>query len=165
MTTPSPASAQTVVTVSRRIEAPAPVIFALLADPRRHVDLDGSGMLRGAVTDAPVSSVGDVFVMGMHHEALDAYEMNNHVISYEADRLIGWEPVAGRGHPSAGHREGHRWSFGLTPDGPSATVVTESYDCTRTSEQMQAAVLNGSAWVEAMAKTLERLDFLCTGKP
>jgi hypothetical protein len=154
-----------VVTVSRRIEAPAHGIFALLADPKRHVDLDGSGMLRGAVTDAPVSGVGDVFVMAMHFEALGDYEMNNHVISYEVDRLIGWEPAAGRGHPEAGNRAQHRWSFELTPDGPNATIVTESYDCSRTSEQMQAAVLNGAAWVEAMAKTLESLDFLCTGEP
>jgi uncharacterized protein YndB with AHSA1/START domain len=32
------------VTASRRISAPAREIFRLLADPRRHPDLDGSGM-------------------------------------------------------------------------------------------------------------------------
>ena len=56
------------VAVSRRIEAPAVDIFAILADPRRHTELDGSGMLRGAVTATPVTGVGDVFVMRMYHQ-------------------------------------------------------------------------------------------------
>jgi hypothetical protein len=33
------------VRVSRRIEAPAADIFRVLADPRRHLEIDGSGML------------------------------------------------------------------------------------------------------------------------
>ena len=53
------------VAVSRRISAPARDIFALLADPARHPDLDGSGMLRAAVSRAIVAAVGDVFVMKM----------------------------------------------------------------------------------------------------
>jgi hypothetical protein len=39
------------VEVSRRIEAPAALIFKILANPQRHVDFDGSGMIRGAVLD------------------------------------------------------------------------------------------------------------------
>jgi hypothetical protein len=35
------------ITASRRIGSPASVIFQILADPARHRDLDGSGMLRG----------------------------------------------------------------------------------------------------------------------
>jgi hypothetical protein len=50
------------VAVSRRIATPAADMFLILADPRRHTDLDGSGMLRGAVSDGVVSTVGDVFV-------------------------------------------------------------------------------------------------------
>ncbi|MHB1497462.1 MAG: hypothetical protein ACYCXN_06065, partial [Acidimicrobiales bacterium] len=38
------------VKVSRRIEAPADRIFAILADPVRHLDFDGSGMLRGSLS-------------------------------------------------------------------------------------------------------------------
>jgi hypothetical protein len=47
------------VEVSRRIEAPAPRIFKILANPQRHLDFDGSGMLRGAVLERPISNVGD----------------------------------------------------------------------------------------------------------
>jgi hypothetical protein len=42
------------VEVSRRIEAPAAVIFKILANPQRHMDFDGSGMLRGVVLDRPI---------------------------------------------------------------------------------------------------------------
>ena len=84
------------VRVSRRIGASAAVIFGVLADPQRHMELDGSGMVRGAVTTAPVSGVGDVFVMKMYFSELGDYEMNNHVVEYELDRRIGWEPEAGR---------------------------------------------------------------------
>ena len=87
------------VAVCRRISAPARDIFALLADPARHPDLDGSGMLRAAVSRAVVSAVGDVFVMKMYYPELGDYEMNNHVVAYELNRRIGWEPESGRGHP------------------------------------------------------------------
>src|SRR5262245_2618242 len=104
------------VAVSRRIEVPAAEIFAVLATPSRHLALDGSGMLRGTRTDGQVSGVGDVFVMKMYFSRLGDYEMDNHVVDYERDRRIGWEPVAGRGHPDAGTpdaRWGHRWIFDL----------------------------------------------------
>lgn len=39
--------------------------------------------------------------MKMYFTELGEYEMNNHVVEYEPDRRIGWEPEAGRGHPNA----------------------------------------------------------------
>ena len=41
----------------------------MLTTPVRHLDLDGSGMLRGAATTTRVSGVGDVFVMRMYFAA------------------------------------------------------------------------------------------------
>jgi hypothetical protein len=154
------------VTVSRRICAPARDIFRVLANPVRHLELDGSGSLRGTASTAMISGVGDVFVMKMHFAHLGDYEMNNHVVEYEQDRRIGWEPEAGRGHPAAADssepsRWGHRWSYQLTPDGQDATVVTEIYDCSRAPAQARAQMDNGKVWAESMAKTLERLDALC----
>jgi len=157
------------VAVSRRICAPAHDIFQVLANPARHLELDGSGSLRGAVSPTMISGVGDVFVMKMHFAHLGDYEMNNHVVEYEPDRRLGWEPEAGRGHPAAAPdssdppRWGHRWSYQLTPDGPDATVVTEIYDCTQAPEDERAGMDNGKVWVDSMARTLERLDALCAG--
>jgi hypothetical protein len=131
------------VRVSRRIGAPAAVIFRVLADPGRHTELDGSGMLRGAVNTAPVTGVEDVFI-----------------------RRIGWEPAAGRGHPDAAagqdeSRWGHRWSYELVPDGADATIVTEIYDCSRAPADARAEMSNGEVWADGMARTLERLDAAC----
>ena len=155
------------VKVSRRIGAPAAMIFRVLADPRRHTELDGSGMLRGTVTMTPISGVGDVFVMKMYFSELGHYEMNNHVVEYEPDRRIGWEPEAGRGHPAAAaaaseRRWGQRWSYELVPDGPSATIVTEVYDCSLVPAATRRNMDDGEVWAGDMARTLERLDAACT---
>ena len=152
------------VKVSRRIGAPAAMIFQVLADPGRHMELDGSGMLRGAVTSDAVTGVGDVFVMQMYFSAHGDYQMNNRVVEFEQDRLIGWEPAAGHGHPDEGESTdawGHRWSFSLVPDGPEATVVTESYDCSRVPAEAQEDMHGGKVWLASMSATLERLDDLC----
>ncbi|HEX3958284.1 MAG TPA: hypothetical protein VHZ03_16935 [Trebonia sp.] len=155
------------VRVSRRVEAPAAMIFRVLADPRRHMELDGSGMLRGAVTTTPISGPGEVFIMKMYFPALGDYEMNNHVVEYELDKRIGWEPAAGRGHPdaaagSSGSRWGHRWSYELVPDGTGVTIVTEIYDCSRAPADARADMSDGEVWADDMARTLERLDAACT---
>ena len=97
------------VAVSRRIDAPAELIFRVLADPGMHTALDGTGMLRGAVTTDPVSRIGDVFVMKMYFVRLGDYEMNNHVVEFEAglaDRLgTGGRPRA-PGRRAGQHRAG-----------------------------------------------------------
>lgn len=154
------------VAVSRRIAAPAADLFRILADPRRHPEMDGSGMLRGAVSHEVVRAVGDVFVMRMHHPPYGDYEMDNHVVEYEQDRRIGWEPQPGRNHPDAAPggtgatRWGHRWTYELTPAGPDATVVTARYDCSRLSPDMRASMDGGRVWTTAMTATLERLEAL-----
>jgi hypothetical protein len=152
------------VAVSRRICAPAHDIFQVLADPVRHPEFDGSQSLRGAASTTAISAAGDVFVMKMYFPHLGDYEMNNHVVEYEQDRRIGWEPEAGRGHPDAGSSWGQRWSYQLSPDGPDVTVVTEIYDCSQAPAEERAEMDNGTVWVKAMAETLERLEVLCTGQ-
>jgi RNA polymerase sigma-70 factor, ECF subfamily len=155
------------ITVSRRIGAPASVIFRILADPGRHREFDGSGMVRGVVSGTTICGVGDVFVMQMYFDELGDYQMINHVVEYEPDRRIGWEPEAGRGHPNAEPgadrpaRWGQRWSFDLVPDGPDATVVTEIFDCSRVPEDQRVDIDNGAIWVDDIRDTLARLDQLC----
>jgi len=107
--------------------------------------------------------------MAMYYSELGDYEMNNHVVEFEPDRRIGWEPVNGRGHPdgegssSPHERWQQRWIFDLEPDGADATIVTEIYDCSRASEDVRAMMDDGAIWIEAMTKTLERLDGVVTG--
>jgi hypothetical protein len=147
------------VAVSRRIDAGAGQIFQILADPRRHTEIDGSEMLRGAITESVVSGVGDVFAMKMYYEQFGDYEMNNHVVEFDVDRRITWEPARRDLEEEMWH---HRWGFELEPDGDGATLVTEIFDCSRAPEEGRNAVKNGTTWIEAMTATLERLDQLCT---
>ncbi len=157
------------VEVSRRIEAPATRIFQILSNPQRHVEFDGSGMLRGAVFDRPISGVGDAFTMKMYFDRLGGdYLMLNHVVEFEPDQRIFWEPAPGDlppagGMPSAiGIPAGHRWGFVLTPDDDDATIVTEVFDYGRASEELRQAVRQDGEWVEAITASLERLEKLCT---
>jgi uncharacterized protein YndB with AHSA1/START domain len=156
------------VTVSRRIEAPAETIFRVLANPARHPDLDGSGMLRSVVTNRVISTVGDVFVMKMYFDRLGDYEMNNRVVEFEPNRRIAWEPEPGQGHPDAASegaapvaKWGHWWAFDLQPDGEGATIVTEIYDCSLVPEVERQHMDNGRMWIPSMTATLERLEALC----
>jgi hypothetical protein len=91
--------------------------------------------------------------MKMYLARLGDYETKNHVVEYELDRRIGWEPE-GRSRP------GHRWIFDLVPDGPDATVVTEIYDCSRAPADRRVTVEQGGIWIDAITKTLARLDEL-----
>jgi len=156
------------ITVSRRLEAPAARIFRILADPRRHTDLDGSEMLRGAESDDVITGVGDVFPMKMYLQEVGDYLMLNYVVEYEPNRRIGWEPAPGDaaasedGQYPIGVPAGHRWSFELTPDGANATIVTEIFDCSSAPAELREATQNGETWIDSMTATLERLDSLCT---
>ena len=157
------------VEVSRRIEAPAALIFEILANPQRHSDFDGSAMLRGAVFDRPISNVGDTFTMKMNRLGRE-YLMLNYVVEFEPNRRIFWEPAPGDvptagGDPTkVGVPAGYRWGYSLTPDGDDATVVTEVFDC-GPEENREHLLRQGGAWIngnnsvlESMAASLERLE-------
>lgn len=159
-TGPNAGGERTPVTVTRRIPAGAEDIFAILADPTRHTDLDGSDMLRGALTEAPVTAVGDVFVLKMYFSEIGDYEMANHVVEYERNRRIVWQPQR---HDEDWPSWGQRWGFELIPDGPDATTVTEIFDWARWPEEERAAIDDGRIWIEAMTETLARLEAAATG--
>ena len=161
------------IEVSRRIEAPAAVIFEILANPQRHMDFDGSDMLRGAVFNHPIRDVGDTFTVKMHRLGRD-YLMFNHVVEFEPDRRISWEPAPGDldtagGDPSRiGIPTGYRWGCSLTPDGDEATVVTEFFGC-RSEEMLQNLVREDGQWIngnnsvlDSMRASLERLETVST---
>jgi len=160
------------IDVSRRIEAPADRIFAILADPGRHMEFDGSGMLRGSAGDGTLTRVGDTFTMRMHRLG-DDYLMLNYVVEFEPDRRISWEPAPG--DPSraedddpakVGIPAGYRWGYILTPDGDDVTVVTEVFDPGPLPDDL---LLDGGVWIngttplrDSMAASLRRLERIST---
>ncbi len=162
------------VEATRKIGAPAARIFEILATPQGHADIDGSDMLRGALSDLPISGVGDTFTMKMHRLGRD-YFMINHVVEFEVDRRIFWEPAPGDvdtagGDPTKiGVPAGYRWGFILAPEGDGATVVTEVFDPGPEGNHW-ILLRDGGEWIngsnpvrESMAATLERLERISTG--
>lgn len=157
--------------VSRRIEAPAQFIFEIIANPNRHMDFDGSGMLRGTDHEGSITKIGDSFTMKMHRLG-DDYLMLNHVVEFERFRCIVWEPAPGdisraQGNdPSkVGIPAGYRWGYVLTPEGDEATVITEIFDYSTVSDDL---LRDGGSWIngnnsliESMAASLEKLEKIC----
>lgn len=104
-----------VVSASIEIAAPAARIFDILADPRRHVEIDGSDMIRRCL-DGPVRlGLGSEFVMSMRLWGFP-YRVRNRVVEFEENRLIAWR-----------HFEPQHWRFELEPT-ESGTRVTETFD-------------------------------------
>jgi hypothetical protein len=158
-----------VVSISRKIAAPADKLFSILASPASHPLIDGSGMLREATSDAVLTGVGDVFTMTMHNDEMGDYEMANYVVQYELNRRIGWEPVLkaiskDEFQADIGDRAEHLWSFDLVPvDAGGSTVVTETFDCSRSPEWLRKVLRGGERWIDSMTLTLEKLDALSRG--
>ncbi|GLZ46129.1 polyketide cyclase [Actinomycetospora sp. NBRC 106375] len=111
------------ISVSDTLDAPVERVFALLADPDRHPDLDGSGTVRASHTHLAITEVGDVFVMEMEHPARGHYRVENHVVRYEPDRALAWAPAKPGAQPS-----GHVWGWELAPTDDDQTLVTHYHD-------------------------------------
>ena len=145
-----------VVAVSRRIDATAQQIFAVLRDPQRHREFDGSSMVRGSEAP-PIEAVGDEFIMGMHNEEFGDYEMRNVLIEYVPDRAIAWAP---KRHDIQDDEDwNHRWGWRLAPDGES-TNVTAFFDCRLVPPDGRRILRDGERWRPVLERSLERLEAL-----
>lgn len=97
------------------VPAPANEIFNLLADPRRHSEIDGSNSVKDAQNDAPTRlSLNAKF--GMKMQIGVPYKMTNTVVEFEENSRIAWR-----------HIGGHIWRYILEPT-EGGTTVTEQFD-------------------------------------
>ncbi|WP_410665944.1 YbhB/YbcL family Raf kinase inhibitor-like protein [Amycolatopsis sp. lyj-84] len=121
------------VEVSRLIPASADAIFAVLSDPKGHVDIDASGMLLDAEGER-VEKAGDRFRVHMDREALGdvplgKYDVEVVITKLDPDEEIAWT-VEGRIRPHARHIYGYR----LEPV-EGGTLVTSYYDWSEVDEE------------------------------
>lgn len=157
MTTPAPS-----VSVSQHMNAPAHELFRHLVQPADHTAIDGSGWLRGTDRQHALAGVGDSFEMKMHNDTLGDYTTENHVVEFEADRRIAWEPVLKEtDKPEAQSRVGDnahlRWRWELTPQPGGGTRVTAFYDLSLAPEWLHEATNKGEYWRPAMEASLANL--------
>lgn len=146
------------VSVERVIPAPAAQIFAVLVDPKRHQEIDGSGTVQQP-TKAPARlSLGARFGMGMKMGA--PYKMVSKVTEFEEDRLIAWQPVPD--YPLVSRLVGGRtWRYELEPV-EGGTLVRETWD--PTTERLPVIVRAAAGLTKTnMEKTLAKLEEVVTG--
>ena len=143
----------TQVSVERVIPAPPERIFELLADPRRHPEIDGSGTVREAV-DGPVRlSSGARFGMDMRRGG--RYRMTNTVVEFEEGRRIAWQPRPA--NAVANKLIGGRiWRYELEPV-PGGTRVRETWDI-RSEKVFPPLLAIRGMTRRNMTKTLGRLE-------
>ena len=148
------------ITVEKVVHATPEQVFAVLADPRRHREIDGSGTLRDAVDGPAKLSQGAVFGMNMKVGA--PYQMTNTVVEYDEGRRIAWQayPTSSIGAKVAG---GRIWRYELEPVA-GGTRVRETWDVRR--ERFPLSLLPARPLTRrAMTRTLERLEQRLTASP
>ena len=118
------------VAATTTINSTPEAVFAVLADPRAHSDIDGTGWVRGSLRGDRITAAGQVFRMAMYHpEHPDKdYKIANWVEVFDEPRAIAWKPgteSAETGELSFG---GWIWRYDLGASGPTRTTVTLTYD-------------------------------------
>ena len=136
-----------IVSVSRHVRATPEQIFEILADPRMHSRIDGSGTVRGEISGPARLHLGARFGMAMRWGL--PYRTVNRVIEFEEGRRIAWW-----------HLAHNAWRYVLEPrDG--GTLVTEQFDWSRSRSGLLLRRTNLLRRNEAaMRATLDRLAAL-----
>ncbi len=137
--------ADQMVSVSRVIPATPEEIFAVLTSPQGHVDMDGSGTVRGVLSGDDPMKLGSKFRMSMKMGV--PYRMASTIKEFEENRLIAWA-----------HFFRHRWRFELE-EVEGGTKVTETFDWS-TALAPKGIELAGypKSHPKNMETTLERLE-------
>ena len=123
--------------VKTTVDAPAEKVFAVLADPKTHQAIDGTGWVRESLDGEPLTETGQIFRVAMYHDnhPNKHYEMANRVEVFEPPRAIAWQPGSeGRDNPARDSDDdtlefgGWIWRYDLAPVDPGQTEVTLTYD-------------------------------------
>jgi hypothetical protein len=122
-------------------------IFAILSDPRRHKEIDGSSTITANISGPAKLELGSKFGMKMHLGV--NYRITNKVVEYRENELIAWR-----------HLGRWVWRYELKVVGPNLTLVTETFDASNSPGLSKAWLSFRKAypWVQlSVAKTLVRL--------
>jgi len=135
------------------INAPAEKIFAILSNPHRHKDIDGSHTIEENISGPDRLILGSKFGMKMHLGV--NYRIFNTVVEYNENALIAWR-----------HLGRWIWRYELVNLGPQQTQVTESFDASRAPLIAKAwlSLRKAYPWTQkAVAKTLVQLKSIREG--
>ena len=134
-----------IISDSRVLPFPADAIFDVLASPAGHVEMDGSGTVRGVASGPERLRDGARFRMKMKLGV--PYQMSSTVREFEENRRIAWAHVGG-----------HRWRYELE-EVAGGTRVTESFDWSTSRAPRFIEMVGYPERHKAnLQKTLERLE-------
>ena len=129
------------------IAANPSTIFAILSDPKRHKEIDGSSTITSNISGPARLELGSKF--GMKMRLGIKYRITNTVVEYKENELIAWR-----------HLGKWNWRYELKALGPNLTLVTETFDasnCPRIAKSW-LKMRDAFPWVQkAVAKSLVRL--------
>ena len=129
------------------IAANPSTIFAILSDPKRHKEIDGSSTITSNISGPARLELGSKFGMKMRLGV--KYRITNTVVEFKENELIAWR-----------HLGKWNWRYELKALGPNLTLVTETFDasnCPRIAKSW-LKMRDAYPWVQkAVAKSLVRL--------
>ena len=141
----------------RVISATPEAIFALLADPSRHQEIDGSGSVHEAKVSTARVKLGDEFGMAMKRGV--PYSTTNTVVEFEDDRRIAWKTCSK--NFVGNFLGGPIWRYELEPV-EGGTRVREIWDISETKAEkplLRLGLVHKDVR-KSMEKTLDKLEKL-----
>ena len=131
------------------INAPVTRVFDVVANPHLHAVIDGSKSVKSVIYGPERLSLGDKF--GMNMQIGIKYKITNTVVEYEENKVIAWR-----------HLGRWIWRYEFREISPNQTVVTESFDGTKTPLNFWLKARKAYPFVQnAVAKTLVKLKEYC----
>lgn len=136
------------IKAARIVVAATPAtIFDILANPHRHIEIDGSQTIRSNISGPDRLSLGAKFGMAMRLGI--NYRIKNKVVEFKENELIAWR-----------HFGQWRWRYELKDLGNGSTEVTETFDGSYAPglAQLWLNFRDAYPWTQkAVAKSLVRL--------
>jgi hypothetical protein len=130
------------------INAPQQMVFDIVADPKRHAEIDGSGTVKTPTFAPDRLAKGATF--GMEMRLGVPYKIKNTVEEFDESSRIAWRHI-GR----------HRWRYEFRAIDENTTEVTETFDGSTAIFPPALNLINAYDNTQtAILKTLVRLKAL-----
>jgi uncharacterized protein YndB with AHSA1/START domain len=144
-------SKQRKVSTSRVIAADRQALFDIVADPRMHPRIDGSGTVKAARDAGLPERLALDTRFGMDMKMGASYRITNTVVEFEEAERIAWR-----------HMSGHRWRYEFR-DVEGGTEVVETFDWSTAKAKLPLELAGlPKRNLAGMRRTLERLEELVT---